>query len=1038
MGHVLSPKFCLTRRLTQLQARAPSRDKTLTNTESIECGQSAASDGKTCITFQTLACLIYSLLIASKIQLKPIPSITEKTFKDLEVFKTPIVPSRYKDAEAVPGFLRSNKSHVPIPMSKKDRIQKPSLGFLMPDEGKGSKKSRHAGKPYGKRGGISKVLERRRAEEEEGRRQGKRILEVIDEDDEMEMDAGPSKRDVGVSTGMLSSSEDEHIRANKDVYGSRASDIGTSASSAMDDPFKQQKASLVSGGRAQPYGRIGRTRTRDPGHRSVPLGRSSNRFAATFDDDDDMDPTKQDTDMQEEISSTPPVFEAPKDFSFAQNVSGGSSLRNSCVHAILQTKPVEHDHDGAKEPPLQSLPFSFVKPADTLAAKPNSPWIDTTVAPKPDSAPLQNPPDTRVQAESLKSSTKAPSPPLFSSSSEKQDTEIPRTNAAKSDDKKPAAGVPNFFANSPLLASKEKESTAPPVSAKSAVPFSFGQPPSSATPSAKEAPALATGPSNATASTSSPFSFGAKVAESGPKPLFGAPAKAQELGAQKSSSSSVDTPSSAPAVTAPALFAPTSEPHSKPAVDATKPVTASPFSFGTSSSASSTVPKPLFGFGSPSGTTPTSTGAAQSFSQNQSTVPRSESKSPFAFGATNTGNATSLSSATATSEQKPMFTFGAATKAPETSAASSPASNVVTAPKPLFGQPSSTLTFNFGNNASVPSSAPATEPPKSTPSPFAFGAPPATPPAVERQASPFNFGAQAPSSSGSMFTFGAKPSETTAPASAPAQASTTSSPFSFGTPQRPITPPSKPDEGMNMEESPNRMDTSTNGNKPGGTITFGSGVTPANPFGQPSQPTTVTTSPFTFGQSSTTGNANPFGQKVENNFTRTSSAPAVSTTFSFGAKPTQPTPPATAFGTPSNPFSQPPQSSGSTSSPFSFGQPPSAPAANPFGAPSQPSATTTTPSTPFGQSATTFSFGAPSNAPPNPFAFGSQPSSPAAIPGGLPQSPATTAPQFTFGAPSSATASPTFNMGPPPPPASGTPTRQMKKLPNRARPPPRR
>ena len=244
------------------------------------------------------------------------------------MYKTPIVPSRYKDIDAIPAFLRTTKAHVPIPMPKKDRKVKPSLGLPAPEESKRLKKSsRHTGKPYGQRGGISKVIEKRKAEEEEERFHEKRKLEVVDEDDEMDTDAAPSKRDVGVSTGR-SGSEDERTATQKDVYASKASEIGTMTSSSMEDPFKQQKASPLSGGRTQPYGRIGRTRVRDPGSRSVPLGRSSNRFSAAFDDDDEMESTKVDTSFDETSSTRTktvgveaPAFEAPEGFSFAQDVS---------------------------------------------------------------------------------------------------------------------------------------------------------------------------------------------------------------------------------------------------------------------------------------------------------------------------------------------------------------------------------------------------------------------------------------------------------------------------------------------------------------------------------------------------------------------------------------------------------------------------------------------------------------------------------------------------------------------------------------------
>ncbi len=63
------------------------------------------------------------------------------------MYKTPIIPSRYKDIKVIPEFLRMKKVHVPIPMSKKGRKVKPSLGMADKEEEE-AMAERGEGKPY--------------------------------------------------------------------------------------------------------------------------------------------------------------------------------------------------------------------------------------------------------------------------------------------------------------------------------------------------------------------------------------------------------------------------------------------------------------------------------------------------------------------------------------------------------------------------------------------------------------------------------------------------------------------------------------------------------------------------------------------------------------------------------------------------------------------------------------------------------------------------------------------------------------------------
>lgn len=227
-------------------------------------------------------------------------NIATKIARELEMYKTPIIPSRYKDTKAIPEFLRQKKVHVPIPMSKKGRKVKPSLGMAEKEEEDETVVERGEKKPYAGKGSLSKMLAKRRAEEEEEER-----LREVPEDDESS--AMPKKKDVGVTARIVSESEDDRHRKR------------TSRSIAEDDPFSKPATSYD---RNQPYGRIGRTRTTASHARSVPFGQRKlgNKFSAAFDEEDSLD----DISMEDQTSvdkSKAPTFDAPAGFSFASSVS---------------------------------------------------------------------------------------------------------------------------------------------------------------------------------------------------------------------------------------------------------------------------------------------------------------------------------------------------------------------------------------------------------------------------------------------------------------------------------------------------------------------------------------------------------------------------------------------------------------------------------------------------------------------------------------------------------------------------------------------
>ncbi|KAL5532910.1 hypothetical protein ACEPAF_4684 [Sanghuangporus sanghuang] len=1012
--------------------------------------------------------------------LQPSKSLSERTFHELELYKTPILPSRYKDASEIPAFLKPKRSHVPVPMSKKGRVPRPSLGTA--ERYGADLDARDDGKPYARKNNVRKIMTRRKQEEEEEDRQKKIADSTLtnieeDDDDEMETDVEPPvvKRDVGVSAQIPSGSEDERMKLDRNANATV--DVLSVPSSNVTDPFGRQPITAP-GGRQQPYGRVGRARTREPGQRSVPLSRPLNKLSATPNDDESvtvedeimMDVSAASEKAQDDVGKAKaPAYEAPKGFSFPSD-----------------TSIVNHDHSKAKEPPIQSLPFSlgsqapvpststmFKPPAFKLPASSSSTFQSSTLEgeKKKDDSVIIIPsvsvepatPDQQAN-EAKKVTTTASFFTAPSGPSRSGGTEVSSTASRPS-------GIPNFFANSQLLAGDKPAALLP----KTPSPSSFNVPtsnPSPATP-VKD-------PEN-------PLWDGNKAAPSAPPKLFAGAVKPFDLGSKPVEGSSASSQLAAPLLSGGPPKQPATTGSSEPQQPDVSPV-AQPGSTTTSGDISSTatqvsqaqpapakqsepekkpngfgpspffnfgagttsnVPKPLFGTGSPT----VSSFPSQPSQPAQNTPGDSAPKPVFTLGqpqTSETANKTSAApsnqsgqNAPTATEQKSPFPFGAP---PMSSSATDSGGNdtVVAAPKPLLGGQPGGTGFTFGSSA-VPA-APAT-PSTDAAKPanlFAFGAPPATPPAGERQSSPYTFGTPIPSAASTGFTFGTPVKQNeAAPGSAPSTP-TNASPFAFGTqPPRPVTPPSKPDEGMNMEESPVQMDTNNGQKRPASSITFGAGPTPVNPFGQ----STNTGPAFTFGAPPA---SNPFGPKDENkppegggfNFNRTASAPAISTSFSFGVKSDQPAPPATAFGAaPPNPFTQT-QPSGTSSTPFTFGQQPSAPVPNPFAAPSQPTqpsaAPGSAPSSPFANTPA-FTFGAPAASTSNPFSFGSSaPSSPATGATGLPQAsgPSGSTPAFIFGQPSgsgSGSGGGLFNIGAPPPnTAQGTSQRSIRKLPRRA------
>ncbi|TBU50123.1 hypothetical protein BD309DRAFT_576682 [Dichomitus squalens] len=936
----------------------------------------------------------------------------EKALHDLDVYKTPLLPSRLRGSQTIPDMFKPKKTHAPVLMrSDRERERKPRLG-TSEKNGKEKEDEAVASKPYAGRGGMKKMLARRKQEEQE----------------ELE-----KERDNAI--------EEDQDEVAQRITEAEISEVRKESARFPSPPPPAPPARPV-GGREQSSLRVGRTRT-SRNHIARPVSKAKNRFSAAFDDDEGEDVV--DEAREEEPKKLPTLFESPKGFTFAQDMA-----------------PVLHDSSNAKEPPISALPFSLMKTSAASTGtnpSPNPPFISgqpsksssPTAAPAPATTPA-----APASEEPASKAALATSPPVPSISL------IPPSPApAKSDAesiKLPASSIPNFFANSSIFTKPgvtiappapvtvpPQASAAPQTEAKeeaklAATPSLFGNIPSFAPPvTSKDLPT-----SNAEASKPTPapaFSFGAPAPASAPAASSSGFSFAS-FGQTKDTATSQSTSST---TTSPVIA---KEPALAPIVPEVKPSASasSPFAFGgpaTKAPQTNTASSGLsFSFGAPATTTtaPATTLSPAPFSFGQpkpepAKAPEakpffgvSEPAKPSLFGVPPASSPSpfggSQDSASAEAP-KPTFTFGA-------HSSSTPAPPIE-APKPLFPSTStgSTGGFNFGSTAP-------TAPTPATPakSPFSFSVTPSTPPvstpADNKPA--FTFGTPATPAVSAPTTLFGGPSAST-------NGVDVSKPFSFGaaTPARSITPPHKEQE-MSMEESPTRgggMD--MNGeSKPTTGFTFDAPSTlNASPFGQPSQPAANL---FAFGaKTETKPEVKPtfasFGQN------------ATSSPFAFGSKPVEsvqsPVSPA-PFGS-SVPFGQaaPPITTSfsfGSGAPSGFGQPPTV-------INSQPASPST-----FGQpTSNPFSFGVTptsATAQSNPFAFGSQPASPAIGNAGLPQPPGSSGgPAFTFGAPSSATQSPSSPFGAatslPTPggvgftigsaaPQQGT-SRQIKKLPNRTR-----
>lgn len=226
----------------------------------------------------------------------------EKALHDLDVYKTPLLPSRLRGSQTIPDMFKPKQSRAPVLM-RNERERKPRLGTsekLSEDE------QPTASKPYAGRGGMKKMLAKRKMEEREERERERASAIETDQDEEVD---GPHK-------SAPKPVEPENIPAQK---------IAPPATLPEAAPPMRPV-----GGREQSSLRVGRTRT-SRNHIARPISKASNRFSAAFDEDEGDDAMFDENREQaaaEEPKKLPTLFESPKGFTFAPEVS-------HVVHLVL-------------------------------------------------------------------------------------------------------------------------------------------------------------------------------------------------------------------------------------------------------------------------------------------------------------------------------------------------------------------------------------------------------------------------------------------------------------------------------------------------------------------------------------------------------------------------------------------------------------------------------------------------------------------------------------------------------------------------------
>lgn len=231
----------------------------------------------------------------------------EKALHELDIYKTPLLPSRLRGSTTIPDIFKPKprRSHTPIFM-RSDKNEKPKLGKT-----KDKKQEVNGTKPYAGEGGLKKMLARRKQEEEEERQQEK--VNAMDDGELDEEEIVPTKK-----------SGRPYVGKPTDTPASQPEKRYESVPAIPPLPKFDPSFDRTANNREQSSLRVGRTRT-SRNHISRPTTRSKNRFSAAYEDDDDEDQMLEEKSADvialEEAARKVPAFRVPDGFSFAKEVS---------------------------------------------------------------------------------------------------------------------------------------------------------------------------------------------------------------------------------------------------------------------------------------------------------------------------------------------------------------------------------------------------------------------------------------------------------------------------------------------------------------------------------------------------------------------------------------------------------------------------------------------------------------------------------------------------------------------------------------------
>lgn len=225
-------------------------------------------------------------------------NVAEKAFHELEVYKTPLLPTRLRGSGTIPNMFLSKKSHSITPMTDA-RDDKPRLGMKGKGKHKDKAKKKDRGtnhsKPYKGEGGMKKWLAKRKVEVQQG---------------DKEMGAVETAQDDGV-----------HAIQEKQVVGVEEKQQTTVLQNGLPSSDTIFKPGAVRSHEGTSFLRVGRTKiTRN--HIQRPTSVLRKKFSAVYEnEDDEMDDTSKSDQKVEDITQKVPAAEILPGFSFADRVS---------------------------------------------------------------------------------------------------------------------------------------------------------------------------------------------------------------------------------------------------------------------------------------------------------------------------------------------------------------------------------------------------------------------------------------------------------------------------------------------------------------------------------------------------------------------------------------------------------------------------------------------------------------------------------------------------------------------------------------------